>query len=108
MVTLGLLFARKGVGSRAFYRWLSRNYRYLFPHLPERTRLFRLFNCHQGWLDAFKADASLIGLIDSFGIELIHPRREGRSARQIGKKGKSNTRWIVGGKVRLLVNHVGV
>ena len=28
-------------GNRPFYRWLSRDYRALFPRLPERTRLFR-------------------------------------------------------------------
>src|SRR6266571_152081 len=43
VVTLGLLHALKGVGNRAFYRWLTRDYRALFPQLPERTRLFRLF-----------------------------------------------------------------
>jgi hypothetical protein len=26
---------------------------------------------------------------DTYGIELIHPRREGRSPQQIGRKGKS-------------------
>jgi len=41
VVTLGLLHALKGVGNRAFYRWLTRDYRALFPQLPERTRLFR-------------------------------------------------------------------
>jgi hypothetical protein len=43
VVTLGLLHAIKGVGNRAFHRWLTRDYRPLFPRLPERTRLFRLF-----------------------------------------------------------------
>ncbi|PJF20579.1 MAG: hypothetical protein CUN56_15455, partial [Phototrophicales bacterium] len=51
---------------------------------------------------------SLIGLIDSFGIELIHPRREGRSEKQIGRKGLSNRRWIVGGKLCVLLNHLGL
>src|SRR6266705_5481305 len=37
VVTLGLLHALKGVGNRAFYRWLTRDYRALFPCLPERT-----------------------------------------------------------------------
>lgn len=54
------------------------------------------------------AKPSLIGLIDRYGIELIHPRREGRSAKQIGKTGKSNQRWIVGGKLCLLLNHLGL
>jgi hypothetical protein len=47
VVTLGLLHALKGGGNRAFYRWLTRDYRALFPQLPERTRLFRLFKTPQ-------------------------------------------------------------
>ena len=43
------------VGNRAFYRWLTRDYRPLFPRLPERTRLFRLFRTHQDWTRAFLA-----------------------------------------------------
>ena len=31
VVTLGLLHALKGVGNRALYRWLTRDYRALFP-----------------------------------------------------------------------------
>src|SRR5258705_8369899 len=53
--TLGLLHARKGVGNRPFYRWLTRDYRALFPRLPERTRLFRLLKTHQDWIQAFLA-----------------------------------------------------
>jgi hypothetical protein len=83
VVTLALLFALKGVGNRAFYRWLKRNYIALFPGLPHRTRLFRLFNSHRKWAKRFMAGPSLIGVIDSYGIELIHPRREGRSDKQI-------------------------
>jgi hypothetical protein len=108
VVTLALLFALKGVGNRAFYRWLKRDYGPLFPKLPERTRLFRLFNTHRHWIDRFMAPPSLIGLIDTFGIELIHPRREGRSDQQIGRKGKSNWRWIGGGKLCVLLNHLGL
>ncbi len=47
IVTLGVLFALKGVGNRQFYRWLVRDYRPLFPRLPEHTRMFRLFATHQ-------------------------------------------------------------
>jgi hypothetical protein len=92
VVTLALLFALKGVGPRAFYRWVSRDYRPLFPHLLERTRLFRAFNQHRQHAQRFLAEPSLLGLIDSFGLELIHPRREGRSTNQIGRKGTSNRR----------------
>ena len=53
VVTLGLLHALKGGGNRACYRWLSRDYRALFPRLPERTRLFRLFRTHQDWTQVF-------------------------------------------------------
>jgi hypothetical protein len=108
VVTLALLFALKGVGNRAFYRWVSRDYRALFPRLPERTRLFRLFNRHHVLTDRFMAAPTLLGVADSYGIELIHPRREGRSAQQIGRKGVSNRRWIVGGKLCFVLNHLGL
>jgi hypothetical protein len=106
VVTIAILFALKGVGNRAFYRWLKRDYRQLFPHLPSRTRLFRLFNTHRHWTRRFMAELSLLGLIDTYGIELLHPRREGRSQRQIGKKGLSNRRWIVGGKLCFVLNGI--
>ena len=108
VVTLALLYALKGCGQLAFWRWLVRDYRPLFPNLPHRTRLFRLFNSHRNYIEYFLADPSMIGVIDSYGIELLHPIREGRSPRQIGKKGKSNHRWIVGGKLCYLVNHLGL
>ena len=106
-VTLGLLFALKGVGNRAFYRWAAANLKALFPRLPERTRLFRLLAAHEDWTHRFLAQPSLLGVVDSFGIELIHPRREGRSKKQIGKKGKSNHRWIVGAKLCFVLDHLG-
>src|SRR5215472_857364 len=80
VVTLGLLHALKGVGNRAFHRWLTRDYRPLFPRLPERTRLFRLFKTHQDWTRAFLAAPTVLGVIDTYGIELIHPIREGLSS----------------------------
>src|SRR2546425_7907939 len=98
VVTLGLLHALKGVGNRAFYRWLTRDYRPLFPQLPERTRLFRLLKTHQDWSQIFLAAPTVLGVIDTYGIELIHPMREGLS----------NHRWIVGGKLCLLLNQWGV
>ena len=107
-VTLAILFAFKGVGERPFYRWLDKTAGTLFPTLPERTRLFRLFKTHQKWADRFLAEPTLLGIIDSYGIEFIHPIREGRSPRQLGKKGLSNHRWIVGGKLCLLVNQRGL
>jgi hypothetical protein len=108
VVTLALLYSLKGCGPRAFWRWLIRDYRPLFPNLPDRTRLFRLFNTHRHYVDQFLADPSLLGVIDSYGIELLHPIREGRSDQQLGRKGISNHRWIVGGKLCYLLNHLGL
>src|SRR5215510_6785471 len=99
VVTLGLLHALKGVGNRPFYRWLTRDYRPLFPRLSERTRLFRLLRTHHDWTRAFLAAPTVLGVIDTYGIELIHPMREGLSPQQIGRKGLSNHRWIVGVKL---------
>jgi hypothetical protein len=76
--------------------------------LPERTRLFRLFKTHQDWTQVFLAAPTVLGVIDTYGIELIHPMREGRSPQQIGRKGLSNHRWIVGGKLCLLLNQWGL
>jgi hypothetical protein len=39
---------------------------------------------------------------------LLHPLRAGRSRQQSGRKGKSNHRWIVGGKLCLLLNQLGL
>ena len=39
---------------------------------------------------------------------MIHPIREGRSEAQVGRKGLSNRRWIVGGKLCLLLNKFGL
>ncbi len=73
VVTLALLYALTGKGQRAYWRWLSRDYQPLFPQLPERTRLFRLFNNHWYWIGEFLAPPSLICVVDSYGIELLHP-----------------------------------
>ena len=107
LVTIGLLFALKGGYFRAFYRWLQRDYAALFGGLPERSRLQRLLVTHHAWCERLLADPTFFTIIDSYGIELIHPIREGRSQRQIGKKGKSNWRWIVGLKLCWLVNTRG-
>lgn len=107
LVTIGLLFAWKGVGERAFYRWLKRDYLPLFPHLPERTRLFRALKTHRDWAARFLAPPGLLSVADTYGIELLHPRREGRSANPLGFKGSSNLRWIVGAKFAFVLDHLG-
>jgi hypothetical protein len=107
LVTIGLLFALKGGYFRAFYRWLKRDYAALFAGLPDRTRLQRLLQGHQAWCQQFLAQPTFFTVIDSYGIELIHPIREKRTPAQIGKQGKSNWRWIVGMKLCWLVNDAG-
>ena len=107
LVTLGMLFAIKGVGQRAFYRWLSRDYGHWFPDLPERTRLFRRRVAHWQWAQVFLAEPSLLGIVDSDGIELIHPVRKGRNPHSWFETGVSHHRWIVGGKLCIVINHLG-
>lgn len=108
IVTVGLLYALKGVGERAFYRWLKRDYKAMFPKLPDRTRLFRQLKVHRDWTARFLASPSLLGVADTFGIELLHPWREGRSEKQLGAKGLSNHRWIIGAKLGMVLNHLGL
>ena len=107
LVTIGLLFALKGCSFRSFYRWLARDYAALFGRLPERTRLLRALRTHEAETAHFLADPTLFTVIDTYGIELIHPWRHGRSPRQVGRKGWSNHRWIVGLKLCWLCNDRG-
>jgi hypothetical protein len=108
VVTLALLFCLKGVGNRAFYRWAHANLLPFFPKLPERTRLFRLFAAHKDWANHFLAEPTVLGLADTYGIALIHPKRARRSPKQIGKFGISNDVWVYGGKLCLVLNKWGL
>ena len=76
IVTLALLFSLKGASQRHFYRWLRRDFLPLFPNLPERTRLFRLFRTHRELANWFLAEPTVLGVTDSFAIEFCHPARE--------------------------------
>lgn len=107
LVLCGVLWALKGGSFLGFYRWLSR--RGLFGNLPERSRLHRLLKEHCAATDVFLAEASFFNVMDTFGIEIIHPAREGRSAQSavVCGKGKSNHRWIVGRKVCVRINDMG-
>jgi len=107
VVTIGLLFALKGGSFRSFYRWLRQDFAALFAGLPERTRLQRSLREHQSWCQRFLASPTLFTVIDSYGVELLHPAREARSQQPLGKKGKSNRRWMVGVKLCWLVNNRG-
>lgn len=72
IVTLAILRSIKGVSDRAFYRWLVRDYAELFPKLPERSRLMRLFKIYQHYSKELLAEPRLLGVADSYGIELLH------------------------------------
>lgn len=107
LVTIGILAALKGGYFRAFYRWLKRDYEYLFGGLPERTRLLRALKTQQAWCDDLLADPTMFTVIDTYPIELLFPIREGRSEQQVGKKGKDKGRWSIGIKLCWLVNMYG-
>jgi hypothetical protein len=104
LITLAIIYALKGRGERAFYRWAQRDLRPLFPNMPERTRLFRLFAKHRDWTNRFLAQPTLFGVADSFGVEMINTLRLGRSARQIARRGKCARRWIAGVKLGIVCN----
>jgi hypothetical protein len=108
VVTLAMLQALKGVGGRAFYRWVRRDYEALFPRLPERTRLLRLLVSHWRWSYVFLVQPTLLGVVDTYGIELVHPIRQGRSQSPLAGKGRSNHRWIMGVKLGVLLNRFGL
>ena len=91
IVTLGLLFALKGSGNRAFHRWAQRDLLPLFPRLPERTRLFRLLSKWRVWTCRLLSAPTLLGVVDCYGIELIHPRRRGAARVRSAGKARATT-----------------
>ena len=107
LVTIGVLHAIKNVKQRPFYHWLKDNYGHLFPKLPERSRLFRRLQTQSCSTGYFLAQPTILGIADSYGVELCHPVRSGRDFHQTGRKGKSNHRWIVGGKLCIVINQLG-
>ncbi len=107
IVTIGIRFALKGVQDRAFYGWLTGDWLPLFPHLPECSRLLRLVQTSEYLTDQFLVAPQAERVIDSYGMELIHPIGQGRSEAQVGKKGQSHHRWIVGVKLGWLITPHG-
>ena len=93
VVTIGVLFALKGVSFRAFERWLRRDWNALFGGLPERTRLLRLLRQYEHLTDALPGDPSLLCVADTLPIELLFPIRQGRSRQPLGTKGRDKGRW---------------
>src|SRR2546430_2738168 len=107
LVTIGILFALKGGRWAAFYRWLKRDDDGLFGGLPDESRLRKALAVHEDWCDYLLAAPTLFTVIDTYPIELIFPIRQGRSPRQIGRKGKDKGRWVIGVKLCWLLDSFG-
>lgn len=104
LVTIGILWVLKGTSFRRFYQWLKReNY---IPNLPERSRLTRLLITHHALCNRFLDTSTLFTVLDSYGIELIHPARARQYSHPhpLAAKGISNYRWIVGRKFAVSLN----
>ena len=99
----GVLFALKGGSFRQFHPWLKRR---KVLNLPERSRLCRLLIKYHKLCNQFLSHETFFNVLDSFGVEVIHPVREGRSKQSqiVSKKGKSNKRWIIGRKINVAIN----
>jgi hypothetical protein len=108
VVTLALLYAIKGGGTRAFSRWLTRDSMALFPQVPERTRVARLCTTPTTWTARLLAAPTGWGIADSDGIAVMHPMREGRSPAPMGTTGQRNQRWLVGGKRCCILHQWGL
>jgi len=67
-----------------------------------------LLAAHKDWTDRFLAQPTLLGVAKSFGFKLLQPWRLGRSKKQVGRKGYTNHRWIVGGKLGFVLNRFGL
>jgi hypothetical protein len=77
VVTLALLYAIKGGGTRAFSRWLTRDYVALFPRVPAPTRLARLFKTHTAWTARFLATPHRAGS-GGYLWDRVEPPQAGR------------------------------
>lgn len=99
----GVLFALKGGSFRRFHPWLLKRH---ILNLPERSRLCRLLIKNRKLCNQFLSSETFFNVLDSFGVEIIHPAREKRSnqSQQVSQKGKSNHRWIVGRKINVALN----
>ncbi len=101
LATLGVLFALKGVGERAFYRWVERDYRSLFPHLPERSHLlgrFVAWDCN--WARTLDRDfRPLIAALDGVTVVLTdgawHGKTDDPPNMKVCPRGIWNTRMLV-------------
>ena len=66
------------------------------------------FRAQQDWTQAFLASPTVLGAIDTYGIAVIHPIREGRRLQQMGHQGLSHPRWVGGGTLCPLLTQWGL
>lgn len=108
IVTLALLKRMSGKAYRRFLVWLRGTG--LFPRLPDYSRLCRLFHQYKEVIDVFSRQlgslSSAGAVLDSIHCEVIHPIREKRKTKWVGKN-KSKGRWVVGMKVVAVVTPQG-
>lgn len=103
IILCGVLFALKGGSFRRFHPWLAKRH---LLNLPERSRLCRLLIKYRTVCNRFLSTETFFNILDSFGVEIIHPARERRSiqSQRVSAKGKSNYRWIIGRKINVALN----
>jgi hypothetical protein len=53
-------------------------------------------------------EPTVLGVADTLGISMLHPKRAGRSTKQVGRFGISNRVWLVGGKLGVVLNKWGL
>jgi len=68
----------------------------------------RLYTTYSDWTQVFLAAPTVLGVIDTSGVEVIRPRREGRRSQQISRTGLSNHRCMVGGQWCRLLHQWGL
>lgn len=97
VVTRGVRFALTGVGTRAFARWVSRDWRGWVPALPERTRLVRLvatppvLGRRRVWLRPRSWGEAI-----ARGLSCSTPCGRGAGLSQAGAKGKPTSAGLSG------------
>ena len=113
LATIGALHAIKNVKQRPFYHWLKNNYGHLFPKLPERTRLFRRLETQSSWTGTSwprpLSWASPTATALNCAIRCAPSVISTRQARRVSPiTPGSFHRWIVGGKLCIVINQLGL
>jgi hypothetical protein len=108
VVTLALVPALQGGGTRAVYCWLTRHALPWLPHVPARPRVARLFTPHTAWTPRFLVAPTGLGVAAPSGMALLHPRRAGRSPAHVGQQGLRHQRGRGGGTRCMVLNPWGV